>query len=436
MLYDNKNMQMQEQKENVGINQSLMANNMVYKLPKSLTNSVSSTSTKQFFQKRTYRSNETAICLLNTGSDFPEFDDSYLFHRVKLIAPGASVPANVSAGFGVGSAINLIKEIKISSRAGAELGRIQRCNLIANVEAKWTHSQSWLDSIGTVIGFGSANTAVSAATEVSFAIPLSMISGFFSPKNKQQCPPMLASGLQIEILWEDVRKAFVEGGSETGEITDYEISDLYILTKTVTKQDSVLRSVTQTSASSGLSYLYDRYFSTTDLGPSGSTSLNIQLQKAVSFAKQAVVVAYDETKAMDITEDSFVTLPYDYTSGQFRVGSLYLPQAAVASSLNETYGSVLGYMYTQKSFGKLFNLDDNNSVTLATYQDGSLGTSCLGATLEKSNELELSGLSLNNSRILSVDLQFNALAQNTTFLTYIRYDGVAMVYLNNAQAKE
>jgi hypothetical protein len=420
-----------------GLVSSLAVNNLIYKLPKSLTNSVNSTLTKQYFQKRTYRGNESAICILNSGNDFVNWGDSFLFMRVKTIAPNVVTPGQALAGFGVGSAMNLISEIKVSSRSGTELARIQRANFINNIRAKWTYSTDWFQTIGSVMGFGATADVLADDAEVAFAIPMSLLCGFFRPEKNQSCPPQLASGLNIEILFANAPQALVESGAgETGVITDYEVTDIHIATRSITRQDSVSRAITQQSASQGLDYHFPRNFSTTDLGASGSTSQEIQLQKAVSFCRQATIVPYPEAGQNDIAVDSFVTAGYTFTSAQFRVGSVYLPQQALASSLDSDYGAILGYIYSQKAFMKLQHLDKPNSVNVSDYTDGSTGATCISSTLEKSLDLQLSGLALNNSRILNVSLQMDALSANTVFLTFIEYDSVSKVYLNNTSQKE
>jgi hypothetical protein len=427
---------MSEQKDmKTGVSGSLHVNNMNYKLPKSLTNTVASTSTQQKFQKRNFRQNETARCIISTGSDFVDWEKSFLFMRVKLIADGTEAdPGDVGAGFGVGSAMNMISSIKVSSRSGVELSRMNRANFINNVEAKWNHTQEYLDSVGSAAGFGSADDAVTADVETSFAIPCSMLMGFFKPSKGITAPPQMASGLDIEFLLASVGQAFHEDAAgETGKIADYEITDMYFHCTTQTKQDSIARAIAKTSSSAGLVYMYDKVFSTTNLGLSGSTTLEVDVSKSASFGKRATTVAYVEANQSLITEDSFVTLPYNYTSVQTRVGSVYLPLQALSSGLDSGYGSILGFLYSQNAYD---TDKSGNSVTLADYKSGLSGSTCVSASLEKSSDLQLSGLSLNNSRRLNVSLEFDSLGSNCTFLTYVKYTAVSSIFLNNVSAKE
>ena len=416
-----------------GLKNSLVSNNMNYVLPESLTNTVSSTMTKQQFQKRTYRQNETARCILNTGNDFVDWDKSYLFLRVKMIAPTALSAADVKAGFGVGSAMNLFSEIKIASRQGAEICRTPKANFINNLRAKWMHTQEYLDSVGSAAGFSTAAVyPVNASTETAFAIPVTMLGNFFKPAKGVDAMPQLCSGLDIEFLTAPVGQVFHEDSSgELGEISDYEITDMYFNVVTKTKQDSIVRSVAQSSASSGLAYRFDKTFSTNTLGASGTTSLEINVQKACSFANRCTTAGYLEANQSLITEDSFVTVAYPYTSVQTRVGSVYLPLQPLASGLNAGYGKLLSYLYTQNAYG-----NKGNSVTLTKYTDGTSGSSCIAASLEKSSDLAMSGLSLNNSRSLNISLSFASLAANVTFLTFVDFVGISNVYLNNISTKE
>ena len=115
---------------------------------------------------------------------------------------------------------------------------------------------------------------------------------------------------------------------------------------------------------------------------------------------------------------------------------MYRPLQPLASGLDSDFGGILNYIYAQKAMGKLYHLEQPNDVTLAEYLSGSTGKTIIATSLEKDPSLQLSSISCNNSRVLNISLQMDALAESVVFLTYLEYDGICKAFLNNASAKE
>lgn len=105
----------------------LMVNNLIYEQPKALSLAVNRTYHRQYFQRDNYTGGvgTTAICDWNTGTTFVNLANSYLTFKTKLISDNESSSAN----FGSGSAMNVIREVRIRSRSGTELDRVVRANL-------------------------------------------------------------------------------------------------------------------------------------------------------------------------------------------------------------------------------------------------------------------------------------------------------------------
>jgi hypothetical protein len=432
MLTNTKDMSGQS-KSGDNLKNSLIVNNMSYKMAKSLTNSVSSTTTIQKFQNRVYRGSSTAECVFNSGNDFVDFKDCWLNFSVKVLAPTAGVAANVTAGWGCGSAMNLFGEIKVRDRSGVELDRLSGASRVNNWRSKWEQSKQWQETVGEVVGFnqtGSPTFPVGAVTDVAYSIPLSLLLGFFEPRGFVSAPPQLCSGLSIHIGLNSVQQAFMEGALETGTISDFEISNMQISTRVATKQDSIARAVSQISSSSGLDYMFSRYHSSSSTAPVGSTNIELQLQKAVSFGTQASVIAYaDSTPAL--TVDYHLPLGYIYTSAQFNIGSVYLPLQAISNNNNALLSSANGYLYTRKAWES----QDPGHVSYTDYKSGSTGATSISTTLRRSNDLALSGTALNNSKILAVALEYGSLAAATKFVTVLKHDSVVRIYPNNSSVK-
>jgi len=195
----------------------LMVNNLVYKQPLALSLATSRHYNRLFWQRTEYKnaSLQTAVIDWTSGSDYIDTENSYLTFTVQLVTSGAAITAN----FGSGSAMNLIRSILIKSRSGTELERIDRVNFWSRINTLYTSSDDYLRKFGSVMGFGSTRTGAGDAANVSdtaktrFAIPLCFLAPFFKSIKGNKLPAQLASGLHMEIVWEDPRTAlFLKSG--------------------------------------------------------------------------------------------------------------------------------------------------------------------------------------------------------------------------------
>ena len=103
----------------------MIANNLDYKFDDILNVSVNRTMKKQYFDTRTYTmpGASQAVSTWNSGVDLIDVRNSYL--KFKLVTDGD----RTDNSFGTGTAMNLIKEIKVLSSSGIELARTQESNL-------------------------------------------------------------------------------------------------------------------------------------------------------------------------------------------------------------------------------------------------------------------------------------------------------------------
>ena len=120
-----------ENKSNV--NDSIMAvNGLRYKMQKPLSTTLVKTHKKQYSQANTYKPGQTIVFDVNaTGAVDPAV--SYL----KFTVSGHDAEFN----FGGGSCINLFSDLRLQSKNGTELDRIQKLNqwsyfYLRNVESK------------------------------------------------------------------------------------------------------------------------------------------------------------------------------------------------------------------------------------------------------------------------------------------------------------
>ena len=139
----------------------------------------------------------------------------------------------------------------------------------------------------------------------------------------------------------------------------------------------------------------------------------------------SVAVVLNPTYMRDITIDSFVSRPYEYTNWQARVGSLYFPAAPVS---DPDSNGVEAFFASKMVFNKLKNEHQEGAVTYNSFKTGSNNSLCF--SYEKNQALEISGLPLNNSRVLEIDATFGS-AQNRQIYVFMLYNCVSRSYLDN-----
>ena len=256
----------------------LLVNNLVYRQPKAPSLAVNRTMRRQNFQRSSYTASETAIIVLNTGSDYLKACNSYL--TFNMLLTGTTPTGN----FGNGSAVNVIQNITIRSRSGTELDRIENVALWSKNDVRHTYATNWISKFGTMAGIGATgiggtDPAILSGTDVKFVIPLSMISGLFRPVGGQLVPPQMAAGMEIQITLADFRTAIFQ---KTGVVAGYTLSNISLMADCVTLSDDTQKTLNFESAGNGLEYTYPRIH--TASSTITSTAISMQVQKAVAQA--------------------------------------------------------------------------------------------------------------------------------------------------------
>ena len=401
----------------------LMVNNLVYKQPTALSLAVNRTYKKMFFQRSAYTGDKstTMICDWNTGTSYINCDNSYLSFKVRLT--GTSTP---TASFGSGSAMNIINEVRLQSRSGTEIDRLQNANLWSKFDSIYSKPEGNLTTVGSVQGFGptlsSSDPAnLNGATYKRFVLPLYVLSPFFRPMKKQLIPPQLASGLQFQLVLEDFRTALL---GLSGVVTGYDIEGLYFNLDCVDMTDDVQRTINMESASDGLEYTYERIFTSVSQLPSAQNSISVQVRKAVSQACFATTLTISQADRINIAVDPLCAVPFNYTSFQYRLGALYFPNQEVIDASD----GVEAYMISQQVYDKLKHPYSEGAMTLAKFN---AKQGVLSASFEKDTSLNLSGLPVNNSRVLEVSATYAAVVEPLEVITFLQYCVVARSYIDN-----
>ena len=400
----------------------LLVNNLTFESPKALSLAVNRSYHKSFFQRSQYTGDRstTMICDLNSGTSFINCANSYLAISVQLEGG-----AGGAASFGSGSAMNLINEVRIRSRSGVELDRVQNANIWSLFDSVYSRSEQNLDTIGALEGFSTGRLPANSTTEVDnttkFLIPLGCISPYFKPMQGQLLPPQLAGGMRIELSLEDFRTALYQVG---GNITGYKITDCYLQLDSVELTDETQRTLNMDSAKDGLEWSYERVYTTITQQPSAQTSISAQVRKAVSQACLVYSLAISAADRVDITKDSLVAVPFNTSSFQYRLGSLYFPNQRIENGVDGIESTLIAY----ETFDKLRHPFRGTSVTPATFKEK---FGIMAASLERDQSLQFSGLAVNNSRTLELDATFASVAENLEVYTFLTYCSVARAFIDN-----
>jgi hypothetical protein len=465
----------------------LAVNDLNYILPPDLSVTVNNTFKNHYFQSSTYTNNQRAICILNSGADYGDMRTSTLNFTIAA----TTFTNECYAYFGKnGSALNCIRSITISSRSGDEIARSSYLNHRSAAELGFKYSANWVNTVGQAMGYGAGvppTTGTPGYLRVS--IPLYVLSDFFA--YGRLMPAMVLAGLRVEIDWENPTTAFQQchpSDGSTPTVTDakmtvYTISDLYISLRSVQLTDGTQRALNEMSAVNGLEIVYCDYEQTEQ---TSDATVDLEVRKAASRALKATVVSRP-TDAETSILDSFSTETFDYKTWQWQLGSLYFPQQPVQATtpdriIPESYQHTLVAFHTYKGdstrcsaipLRSKFNYLQQNAVNqtagantqywlqqgidhadaktpwtepantrLDSAQNtaGHAGTFANGRTtlavlLERSDLFNLTGVPINNSRVLKFRATYNT-ARNRIVTIFLKYVRLARVFLNNVEVEQ
>lgn len=429
-----------------------------------------------FATKNTYRPGEVLSFILNTGAEYVNPRTSYLTFALDF--PDTPNPAEEKTNaphWGYGdSAYNVIRSIRITDRAGNEIEYIDDVNtLIAMLhigqkskdwhETEFTLSkQSPLDSTKPIAIGDQPSRGINTDTRPRYVLPLKFLCGLFS--HDQLLPAPLMSGLRVEMRLETGARAFnwekVVAETYNSSTDNYRLSDPMIVCDSYKLTDSVSRHLNQRAASEGLEIQFRTWFENTYT--TASAKLNIESKKAVSRAFGALfwsqVAPGTEGQPVPSTEtlDTCMSMdPWAITKYQWRAGSLYFPQQPVQTSSAFANQTAREAMHHTLNFFKKLETANNQAASLnisnyirpidanqptrsdVTQDDTAYGNNypLLAVSLERSNVQDVSGIPLNNSRVLAFNATFESDAERYCRL-YLSYLKIARVFMDNTEVEE
>ena len=380
----------------------MRVNQLSYEFPAQLSVSTRRHRVTNYFQRNTYNPGETMVLDSQTGSAFISGQDSYLSF---LLTP------SLAATFGSGSALNLFNTVRVKTRGGQELNRIENFNVLAAKHAKWTKSSDWAASEGQALGFvGGDIHSLVTNVPYRFTIPLKYLAPIFA--QSKLLPPQLCEGLRIELELERSDTAL------KGVSGSFTITQPQILFDATTIADAFARRIGELAATQGLNIMFSNFYSNQVSGSAGQTSFNYDIKKAASKCMRLWTVSRNNANVNSAAADSLGSLPMDYTSVSTHIGADYIPNVPIRVSgyvatsatggANNKNTGVISELY----YHTLSAVSDNErpcypSVGLKglTYNADDIRDSVLVFSYNKSTLDNLSGYSVNNSRALIVDLE-------------------------------
>ena len=408
-----------------GLADSLIrVNGLSYRMPSNMSVVVSRNMKRSQANLDSYGSGGKIIVTWNSGSEYVNGLNSYL--TFDAIAEGT---ANDVASFGSGSAINFIESCTINSLQGTEVDRTEGVNIYRRDVDRYTYSQDYINNIGSVMGYGSTERHATGETDPvtltvggdakRFCIPLSKLCGLCN--TSVLLPAALAGGLRFEIKLASSDEA-LQRISGTG-ITGFRLTNVNMQLDSYQLADSIQKRLMQESAATGLEFFYETWDRTRH--NITSSKANITVRKAVSRALSAHAKTRLTANTALTTADSMASETNDVTSMFWRLGSLNFPNSRLKSKVEQ-------YYYAQYAFGKLQHPHKSNSISLSDFE-GDEGI--VAVTLERSSVLSLSGLPVNNSRTLQLEMDYGG-SNSRDIDVFLNYLQLARVFPNNVLIKE
>lgn len=411
-------------------------NGVSYESLPETTIAVNRRSEKQQFQKNDYTSSvNEAICDFNTGAKFLNTRRSALLFSVVLDAG--------NAGFGHGSVCNLIRRVVLTTRSGTELSRTEDFNLLSAKKLRYECSRDYIENFGQSMGLSNVEADLGldseqlSTTKKYFLIPLTHLSPFFEGDGKSLVPPQLAAGLRLQITLENDTRALV-----SADTPSYTVSDIAVLTNVTQMVDSWTSEINEESSKEGLTYTYPEWHTTQAALPSNQTSINIEVRKAV--ARSLLAFSVTKTAVDGYGVDNMKSDAYDYTSVEWKLGSMYPTQQPIKTASE-------AYFLAQSTFDSgLMDCKDNNSVSLDSFTNYTVpgastgtddGDSICAVSLERSDikinqVLNISGLPQNNSSSLSVDITAVGVGSPRTTYLFLKHLRMCKAFLDNVSISE
>jgi hypothetical protein len=233
---------------------------------------------------------------------------------------------------------------------------------------------------------------------------------------------------------------------------DLTVDNIHFNLKSVQLTDATQRSLNEHSAVHGLEIVYPDFDVST--APAPDLFFNQEIRKACSRALKAFSVIRDKAKIMSTQtiSDKGQSDEWNVERYQWRLGALYFPHQPVVhagvTDDDKLMTSKEAFFHTLDCFGRVA---PNGVYGDVTYSEFCRNFGLVACSLERSSLFNLSGVPINNSRILAIQMQFlnrtktkgvaGGMAEVTvpkdrTVDTFLKYVKLARVFLNNVEVEQ
>lgn len=397
----------------------LSLNGLRYVMGSVLSTSVHRTFIKNYANQQQYPQERVIVFDVNNGSTYVDPDNVALKIDVEITTgTGAS---NCSWSDDEGDATQLFESILIKSKNGEELDRIDRLGLYSVYWRRYTQSSEKFEKESELAGRGFAGPVAGATGTFTFVIPMKYLSGLFRPTNGVKMPAALLSGCRIELTLQ--KPDLVFNTPDATASSSYVVNNPELIMASIENNDMTNKVLNAQSAIAGLDYSYTRIWTNSITNTNQRNS--IQVKKAVAFAKKSYVVSLVEHVDQKVN-NSLQTIDSDTLArAQFRVGANFYPQSKIEGKHEALY-------VTQDCF----NCNRENTHCQVSLSDYDAGKMVVGASLERDNQVDFSGVPINNSAQLEATIELtSAPIVPVTHVVFLEYDATARVFLTNVKVK-
>jgi len=297
--------------------------------------------------------------------------------------------------------------------------------------------------------------------KVEVAIPLAKLLGFFN--SDLLAPSFLCAGLQIYIDTHTPQHFFICGTDESGLPAgggnwldqEVKISNCEVELETFTLVDSVIRKLSQISASSGLEWSWDAVHEMNITV--NSSDLTMQITRALSRANNITVRTRLAANIGNTAADSFASQPWvpqageiDYYVGaasdtprdgrlsqfQCQLGAQYIPSRSILSNREFMHSALKTFSQFRRD-DKCVGVTEDEFTGIPAARPASAsasawysGLAIASLPLESSSTLQQSGAAISAQRTANVNMQW-ANANNRRVDMYVTYSKLASLFLDS-----
>ena len=412
-------------------------NNLMYDITPDLSVCTSRSNKESFFQLSEYTTGSVANCILNTGSELIHPRNSYITFETRF--PAESTSTNTVSWNNKDTAYNFFESLVITDRAGNQIERIEDVSILAPSRIWQETSQEYLETVGSNFGYEAGVAAVARSPQgngTRWCIPLRWMSGLFDID--QLLPAQLCSGLRLQIRFRTLEEIGVWASAPDAVQDKILISNCRIVLDSCKMTDSVARQLNLRSANNGLEIEF-RTWASQKSTETGATA-NVEQKKAVSRAFKAWAHMREESGNPTWQESQVGTSNgIRLKSLQWRAGNLYFPQQPLRGT---TPGSLLAEVYHNllQMNGKLDCPIRPSAIKRSDYAFGGgvAAYSTMGlipVDLIRSTVQEVSGIPLNNSRVLVLNAEFTD-ARTRYVRIFMEHLRVARLFMDNTETEE